>query len=110
MAELTDRDIRETVRERYAAAAARASAEGQGCGCGTHPETTCEAATAASVAPSVSAAEYRASPNTWTPRSSVYATGPHSRRSAERSLAAAASTGSGLALGSSWWGWGPMVC
>ena len=33
MAELTDADIRETVRERYAAAA-RAAAESQGCGCG----------------------------------------------------------------------------
>jgi arsenite methyltransferase len=43
MAELTDPDIRETVRERYAAAA-RAAAEGQGCGCGSDPETTCCAA------------------------------------------------------------------
>ena len=34
MAELTDTDIRESVRERYADAA-RAVAEGQGCGCGT---------------------------------------------------------------------------
>ena len=43
MAELTDPDIRETVRERYAAAA-RAAAEGQGCGCGSDPEATCCAA------------------------------------------------------------------
>ena len=34
MAELTDTDIRETVRERYAGAA-RAVADNQGCGCGT---------------------------------------------------------------------------
>jgi arsenite methyltransferase len=34
MAELTDTDIRETVRDRYAAAA-RAASESQGCGCGT---------------------------------------------------------------------------
>ena len=40
MAELTDPDIRETVRERYAAAA-RAAAQGQGCDCGTEAETTC---------------------------------------------------------------------
>ncbi len=36
MAELTDTEIRETVRERYAAAAL-AVAENQGCGCGTTP-------------------------------------------------------------------------
>ena len=36
MAELTDTDIRETVRERYAGAA-RAVAEGQGGGCGCGP-------------------------------------------------------------------------
>jgi arsenite methyltransferase len=40
MAELTDTDLRETVRERYAAAA-RAAADGQGCGCGTSPEASC---------------------------------------------------------------------
>jgi arsenite methyltransferase len=40
MAELIDSDIRETVRERYAAAA-RAAADMQGCGCGTNPEATC---------------------------------------------------------------------
>jgi len=40
MAELTDPDIRETVRERYAAAA-RAAAAGQGCGCGVSSESTC---------------------------------------------------------------------
>jgi arsenite methyltransferase len=40
MAELTEPEIRETVRERYAVAA-RAAAEGHGCGCGTGAETTC---------------------------------------------------------------------
>jgi len=43
MAELTDSGIRETVRERYAAAA-RLAAGGHGCGCGSDPETTCYAA------------------------------------------------------------------
>jgi arsenite methyltransferase len=40
MAELTGPDIRETVRERYAAAA-RVAAQGQDCGCGTSTETAC---------------------------------------------------------------------
>jgi SAM-dependent methyltransferase len=40
MAELTEPEIRETVRERYAVAA-RAAAEGHGCRCGTGAETTC---------------------------------------------------------------------
>jgi arsenite methyltransferase len=41
MAELTDEtDLRETVRDRYAAAA-RAAAEGRGCGCGTSSESAC---------------------------------------------------------------------
>ena len=40
MAELTDTDLREAVRERYAAAA-RAVAEGGGCGCGTSSEASC---------------------------------------------------------------------
>ena len=40
MAELTDPDIRETVRERYAAAA-RAAAEGRDRGCGGSSGTTC---------------------------------------------------------------------
>jgi arsenite methyltransferase len=39
MAELTDTAIRESVRERYAAAA-QALAESQGCGCGTTPENS----------------------------------------------------------------------
>jgi arsenite methyltransferase len=40
MAELIDTDIREAVRERYAAAA-RTAADGQGCGCGTSAESAC---------------------------------------------------------------------
>ncbi len=41
MAELTETEIRESVRERYAAAA-RATAEGEGCGCGpSSPEASC---------------------------------------------------------------------
>ena len=43
MAELTDTEIRETVRERYAAAAS-AVAESQGCGCGTRRESPAAAA------------------------------------------------------------------
>jgi SAM-dependent methyltransferase len=41
MAELTEPDIREAVRERYAAAA-RAAGDGQGCGCGTEVSVTDE--------------------------------------------------------------------
>jgi SAM-dependent methyltransferase len=41
MAELTEPDIRESVRERYAAAA-RAAGDGQGCGCGTEVSVTDE--------------------------------------------------------------------
>jgi ubiquinone/menaquinone biosynthesis C-methylase UbiE len=40
MAELTDTDIRETVRERYAAAA-RAVSDAGSCGCGSTAETSC---------------------------------------------------------------------
>jgi arsenite methyltransferase len=45
MAELTDTDIRDTVRERYAAAA-RAAAEGRGAGCGTGSGGCCGSAVA----------------------------------------------------------------
>jgi arsenite methyltransferase len=40
MAELTDTDIRETVRERYAAVA-RAISDSGSCGCGSTAETSC---------------------------------------------------------------------